>query len=191
MARPTDDQEIRANTIGRPFASVSVRLDPTTRGELALSCLSPAAMLGTLESGRLRRSVGWISTGDLAVRRPDGNLVATGRADGVIVRGGRRIDPAPIEAALSVCPGVECVAVVGLPSRLQGELDIVAAVVGDVGLTELQRFARRVLGPGSLPQRFTRVESIPLTADGFPMRASLARRLRSEGEPAGGGDDET
>ena len=42
-------------------------------------------------------SEGWLHTGDLAIRLPDGNFKITGRIKDMIIRGGENIYPKEIE----------------------------------------------------------------------------------------------
>src|SRR5207237_8743591 len=58
---------------------------------------------------------GWLHTGDLAMRTPDGYYRITGRIKDMIIRGGENIYPREIEEFLYTHPAVADVQVVGLP----------------------------------------------------------------------------
>ncbi len=60
---------------------------------------------------------GWLHTGDLALRQPDGYFRITGRLKEMIIRGGENIAPREIEELLYQHPKVEQVSVVGVPDR--------------------------------------------------------------------------
>src|SRR5206468_7468758 len=60
---------------------------------------------------------GWLRTGDLAQRTPDGYYRITGRIKDMIIRGGENIYPREIEEFLHTHPAVADVQVVGLPDE--------------------------------------------------------------------------
>jgi len=69
---------------------------------------------------------GWFSTGDLGYLR-EGELYVIGRAKDVIIRGGRNIDPARLEAAANEVDGVKAgrTAAFAMPNEDEGTEDIV------------------------------------------------------------------
>ncbi len=64
---------------------------------------------------------GWLHTGDLAVRLPNGYYKITGRIKDMVIRGGENIYPREIEEFLFTHPAVEQAAVVGVPDPKYGE----------------------------------------------------------------------
>jgi acyl-CoA synthetase (AMP-forming)/AMP-acid ligase II len=58
---------------------------------------------------------GWLHTGDLAYKDPDGFLFFADRAKDLIIRGGENIFPAEIEDILRKHPKIQDVAVIGYP----------------------------------------------------------------------------
>jgi long-chain acyl-CoA synthetase len=152
-------------------------------GELALH--HPGLCEGYLDaSGRispLPTSDGFFRTGDSACRRADGNIVIGPRSSDLIIRGGRNIDHLRIERVLDACPGVVRAAVVGVPSAVPGEEDVVAVVEAegdDTDLAALRRYARAQLAAGERPQRFVRVEHLPTTPDREVRRSALRSMIR-------------
>ena len=81
---------------------------------------------------------GWLSTGDLARRRDDGNYRIVGRRKELIIRGGENIYPPEVEEFLLGHPAVAEVAVVGLPDPKYGEV-VSAWVVPRPGATITRR----------------------------------------------------
>ena len=64
---------------------------------------------------------GWLHTGDLAVRHPDGYVEIRDRAKDIIISGGENIATIEIENALHRHPSVQGAAVVARPDPLWGE----------------------------------------------------------------------
>ena len=115
------------------------------------------------------------ASGDLARRRPDGELEYLGRADQQVKIRGFRIEPGEIEAALAQHPAVREVVVLARGS--QGEKRLVA-YLGTGGATapgveELRAFLRERLPEHMVPAVFVVLESLPLTAHGKIDRRAL------------------
>ena len=64
---------------------------------------------------------GWFKTGDLARRDANGNVQFTGRAKDLINRGGIKINPVDIEAAIDRHPAVLMSAIAPIPDDILGE----------------------------------------------------------------------
>jgi len=64
---------------------------------------------------------GFLKTGDLARIDEFGNIKITGRIKDIIIRGGENISAVDIENLISSHPGVEDVAVIGMPDKELGE----------------------------------------------------------------------
>ena len=65
---------------------------------------------------------GWLYTGDMAMKDPDGFIYLVDRKKDVIVSGGENIYPVQIENFLSAYDKVKDVAVIGLPDTRLGEI---------------------------------------------------------------------
>ena len=63
----------------------------------------------------------WCSVGDMARRDADGFLHLVDRKSNMIISGGENIYPCEVEAVLSGHPGVQDVAVIGMPDAKWGE----------------------------------------------------------------------
>ena len=83
---------------------------------------------------------GWILTGDLGRFRDDGNLVLCGRITEMYIRGGYNVYPLEVENVLAEHPGVERVAVLGVPAPVIGEIGV--AFVVRLGVTRRPDGAR-------------------------------------------------
>jgi malonyl-CoA/methylmalonyl-CoA synthetase len=103
----------------------------------------------------------WFRTGDLGVQEASGHLRLVGRTKEVIVTGGLNVYPKEVEAVLSSLPGVEDVAVIGVPSSAWGE-EVVAFIVGQrTSEQDLLRAAAAELASYKLPKRLIKLEKIP------------------------------
>ncbi len=118
---------------------------------------------------------GWLATGDGGRWAADGTLVVDGRLGDVIVTGGEKVWPAPVEAVLGGLPGVAQVVVVGRPDPEWGQR-VVAVVVPDGDpptLESLRAAARDRLPPWALPKEVQLVDALPTTALGKIRRPLL------------------
>jgi len=134
------DEPNRRGTIGSPFRGVRVAIhDPLTGAELpdeqvgeiwvAGDNVSPGYVGGA--STGLQRMNGWLRTGDLARRRPDGNLEFVGLVKEMFTRSGFNIYPRELERVVGELPGVTSVRVYATPSAGR-EHDIAMDVTGTV-----------------------------------------------------------
>lgn len=106
----------------------------------------------------------WFRTGDVGYLDGDGYLFITGRAKEIINRGGFKVSPSEVDAALARHPAVKDVATCGVPHASLGE-DVVAVVVtqdaAKVSTQELRDFAFASLADYKVPTRVVVVDSIP------------------------------
>lgn len=180
--RFVDPEEERWTTVGGPVPGVCVDIDED--GELLVK--SPALAAGYLsESGDLRRlrvEKDWYRTGDVVSKDENGSFRFVGRSSGVIARGGRKIYPEVIEDVLERHRGVHRAAVVGVPSRVAGEEDIVAYIepTGNLNVQELRLLCLRALGAGQVPRVIRPVSEIP-RRQGGKINRTLVRDLALDG----------
>ena len=132
QTRTDDPIELRVETVGRPLPGVEVKVwDPATGRDLPdneqgeLCTRGHVVMLGYYKNEDATRAAidadGWLHSGDLAVRLPNGYYKITGRLKDMVIRGGENIYPREIEEFLFTHPAVEQVSVVGLPDPKYGE----------------------------------------------------------------------
>lgn len=126
QTRADDPIELRVKTVGRPLPGVEVKLvDPSNgrvlgddeQGELCTR--GYVVMLGYYnmpeQTARTIDADGWLHSGDLASRMPNGCYRITGRIKDMVIRGGENIYPREIEEFLYTHPAVQDVSVVGVP----------------------------------------------------------------------------
>jgi o-succinylbenzoate---CoA ligase len=167
---------------GVPLDGVRVRADD--EGRLRIS--GPVLMnryFGRPDLTRAALDGGEFVTSDLGLVA-DGRVVIRGRADDVINTGGHKVIPGEVAAALSSCPGVREVVVVGRPDPVWGERVTAVVVPADPtdppGLELLRIHVRETLPRYASPSEVELTEAIPVLPSGKPDLAALkkARTLR-------------
>ena len=112
-------------------------------------------------------------SGDLARRRPDGELEYLGRADDQVKIRGHRVELGEIEAALGRHPSVREAAVV-VREITPGDPRLVAYVVGrDLPIADLRERLKGELPPYMVPSAIVALDALPLTANGKVDRRAL------------------
>lgn len=152
-----------------PLPGVEVRIDPKGRIELRGPQVSPGYV------GLPDRPGDWFTTGDLGEVDGEGALRVLGRADDVIITGGKKVDPARVEATAVSHPEVAEAVVYGIPDDEWGEL-VVCAMVGDIDGVSLSNWLRERLPGFMVPKSFRHVDEIPRTSMGKPDREALRSR---------------
>ena len=120
---------------------------------------------------------GWLPTGDSGRIDADGRVHVDGRIGDVIVTGGEKVWPVPVEEALKTHPAVADAAVAGVPDPEWGAR-VVAWVVVRPGcdapsLRELVDHVRATLPPYAAPKELRTTDQLPRTAIGKVQRHLL------------------
>jgi amino acid adenylation domain-containing protein len=214
-------EEEGAPTIGRPIANTRAHLFDGTMRQV------PVGVPGELHLGGAGLARGYhgrpdltaerfvpdplaagqrlYRTGDLARRRADGELELLGRIDHQVKIRGVRVEPAEVEAALLLLPGVREAVVLVEGPRGDGAGDggfrgpgdagaeprLVAFVVGaagaEVSAAALRESLQGLLPRAMIPQAIVPLPGLPLTPNGKVDRRALARL--APGPSAGGGEE--
>lgn len=175
IATQTFEQSGRAGS-GVPLPGIEVRIEANeiqARGEVLMD-----GYLGEDRSGAAWSSDGWFRTGDLGSFLPDGQLLARGRIDDLIVTGGENVSPQEVESWLQTVPGVASACVFALPHDDWGQ-EVVAALVVDAGRYSERALITRLraeLAPHKRPKRIGLLDSMPLNRSGKVDRGAVARR---------------
>jgi amino acid adenylation domain-containing protein len=122
-------------------------------------------------------------SGDLARRRPDGELEYLGRIDHQVKLRGIRIELGEIESALLRHPAVREAAVAIREDGPSGQKRLVAYVVPHAGATfsldALRQFIGEQLPEAMLPSAWVRLDALPLSSNG-----KMDRRLLPAPDPS-------
>ncbi len=180
MSKTTDSIEIRVNTVGASLFGVETKIvDPETGEELGDNMDGEFCARGyNIMKGYYKMpeataaaidSDGWLHSGDLARRTPDGYYKITGRIKDMIIRGGENIYPKEIEEFFYTHPKVKDVQVIGVPDKAYGE-EIMACIVLKPGETateeEMKQYALERLAKHKVPRYVAFVENFPMNAAG-------------------------
>jgi len=170
----------RPGQVGRPLPGAEAALTPDGR----LKVRGPMMMAGyanpMLSPGDGIED-GWFVTSDLAGIGEDGGLTILGRGDDVIISGGKKILPAMVEDAVAGCPGIDSVAVLGVPDPEWGAV-VAAAFCGEPSVQHLLDWCRTNVASPLRPRRLVKLDALPLLGNGKTDRAGL-RRLFERGQP--------
>ena len=189
-----DTIETRVNTVGRAFYGVECKIvDPETGEDLPDNVDGEFVARGyNIMKGYYKMPEataaaidkdGWLHTGDLARRLPDGNYKITGRIKDMIIRGGENIYPKEIEDFIYTHPKVKDVQVIGVPDKQYGEEIMACVIKADESLTEeeLREFIITHIAKHKCPKYIDFVTDFPMNAAGkilkYKMRENAVEKL--------------
>ncbi|WAC57102.1 class I adenylate-forming enzyme family protein [Gordonia sp. SL306] len=132
--------------------------------------------------GQLGPSADWIRTTDLARIDGDGFLWIVGRADQAIIRGGFKVIPDDVRAALESHPSVEGASVVGRPDDRLGATPVAMVELRSgetVSEDELAEYLSDRLARYEIPTAIIIVDAIPRTPSGKADLTAVRSRLES------------
>jgi O-succinylbenzoic acid--CoA ligase len=155
---------------GRPIDGAEVRV---TDGEVWIRgpMVGRAERFGDDPAGRrLVDEDGWLHTGDEGALDETGTLAVAGRRGDVIVTGGEKVWPGPVEQRLAEHAAIEAVAVVGRPDDRWGNAVTAVVVPADAArppsLAELRSWVKETLPAYAAPQTLELTDDLPRTALG-------------------------
>jgi long-chain acyl-CoA synthetase len=134
------------------------------------------------EVNRQRIVDGWLRTGDLFHRDPEGFFFFKGRTDDMFNCGGENIYPLEVEGLLLTHPDLADVSVVPFPHAVKGEAPV-AVVVRRAGAAVSEKEVRDFAlahGPAyAHPRRVFFVDALPLNGAAKTDRLEVAKLVRS------------
>lgn len=123
-----------------------------------------------------RTSDGWLPTND-AGELVDGKLIVHGRRGDLIISGGEKIWPAPVEELLRQLPSVADIVILGRPDPEWGEAVTAIVVPSNASsppsLDELRTHVKSMLPSYCAPRQMELVDALPRTSLGKVERRSL------------------
>lgn len=207
------DGERKPGSVGTPQGGVSlcimnddnVQVPPGTIGHVCVRGTNVTKGYHRNEKANMESftSEGWFNTGDQGVLDETGFLTLTGRTKELVNRGGEKISPLEVDAALLAHPLVKEAVSFAVPDDMYGE-EVNAAVIPIGGtsdvtstsnteqdastatassevdtLTEeaLTTFVKTKLAPFKIPKRFFFCDDLPRTATGKIQRRIVAKHF--------------
>ena len=194
LTSTSDALELRVSTVGKPIPGVEVKLlDSITGDELGndtngeLCVRGHGVMRGYYNMPEATAAAidhdGWLHTGDLARRLPNGYFRITGRIKDMVCRGGENIYPREIEEFLYSHPAIQDVAVVGVPDPKYVE-EVAAWIRLKPGAAlsedELRQFCKGQLAHFKIPRYVRFVQEFPQTVTGKIQKFKIREILIAE-----------
>ena len=180
MGEVNEDLDHRVETVGSAFPGVECKIiDPETGDELPDGQSGEFVARGfNIMKGYYKMPEataqaidkdGWLHSGDICMRTPDGYYKVTGRLKDMIIRGGENLYPREIEEFYLTNPKVRDVQVVGVPDEQYGE-ECCAWVILHKGETadekEMKEFGNASIARHKVPKYFLFVNEFPMNAAG-------------------------
>ncbi len=195
MGEVNEDIDHRVETVGSPFPGVECKvIDPETGEELPDGESGEFVARGfNIMKGYYKMPEataqaidedGWLHSGDICCRTPDGYYKVTGRLKDMIIRGGENLYPREIEEFYLTNPKVRDVQVVGVPDEKYGE-ECCAWIILHKGEeadeNEMKEFGNASIARHKVPRYFLFVKEFPMNAAGkilkYKMRDESAEIL--------------
>ncbi len=195
MSSTDDSIEVRVGTVGRALPEIECKIvDPETgedcpddvTGEFVARGYNimkgyykmPKATAAAIDKD------GWLHTGDLACRTPEGNYRITGRLKDMIIRGGENIYPKEIEEFIYTHPKVKDVQVIGVPDEQYGE-EIMACIIlkdgEEMTEAEMKGYINDHMARHKVPRYIDFITEFPMNAAGkilkYKMRENAIEKL--------------
>ena len=196
FVRAGDTREQKLRTIGRPIGPYRARVADAAGEERPDGEVGEFQTHGPWQTpGYFRRDEatvelftpdGWLRSGDLCRRRPDGFLELAGRAKEMFKSGGYNVYPREVELALEDNPEVSMAVVVEIPDPKWSEVGVafVALTAGSEATPEeLRRECRARLANYKVPKQVVILDEVPRLSVGKVDRNGLRARARERFAP--------
>jgi fatty-acyl-CoA synthase len=197
QSRWDQSAEVRATTVGYELPDIEVKvLNPETNEECAIGeqgemcCRGYNIMKGYYKMPEATAEIidenGFLHSGDLGVKDPDGNYRITGRIKDMIIRGGENLYPREIEEFYLTHDKVKDVQVVGVPDQRYGE-EACAYIILNKGMesneNEMREYGNAHMAKHKVPRYFIFVKEFPMNAAGkilkYKMREEAAELIKN------------
>ncbi len=195
MGEVNEDLDHRVETVGSAFPGVECKIiDPETGLELpdgesgefvarGFNIMKGYYKMPEATAQAIDKD-GWLHSGDICMRTPDGYYKVTGRLKDMIIRGGENLYPREIEEFYLTNPKVRDIQVVGVPDEKYGE-ECCAWIILHKGETatenEMREFGNASIARHKVPKYFLFVSDFPMNAAGkilkYKMREQSVEKL--------------
>ena len=182
LGRPVDEVELRVVEIDD--ARLGTDAPDGEVGELWVR--GPMVTPGYWRRPEADRAVlvdGWLRTGDMGRRAPDGDFWFTGRLKQIIERNSENITPGEIEQALYRHPAVAEAAAFGVDDPHEGQVPIAYvrfAAGAHATEDELKSFLGTQIAEFKIPARILVIDELPLTHSGKIDHEALTARYAAD-----------
>jgi fatty-acyl-CoA synthase len=196
QSRVDDSIELRVETVGQALPGVELKivssetgrtLPDNEQGEICARghCTMHGYYKNPEATALALDKEGWMHTGDLAIRLPDGSFKITGRLKDMVIRGGENVYPREIEEFLFTHPAISQASVFGVPDPKYGE-ELCAWVQLHLGKRldpeEVRAYCKQSLAHYKVPRYIKFVNEFPTTVSGklqkFKMRQQMCQELK-------------
>lgn len=180
MGEVNESLDLRVETVGSAFPGVECKIiDPETgedlpdgeNGEFVARGFN--IMKGYYKMPRATEEAidadGWLHSGDICCRTPEGYYKVTGRLKDMIIRGGENLYPREIEEFYLTHPKIRDVQVVGVPDSRYGE-EACAWIILHAGESsdenEMREYGASHMAMHKVPRYFLFTKEFPMNAAG-------------------------
>lgn len=187
MGEVNEDIDHRVETVGTAFPGVECKIiDPETGEELpdgengefvarGFNIMKGYYKMPKATADAIDKD-GWLHSGDICCRTPDGYYKVTGRLKDMIIRGGENLYPREIEEFYLEHPKVKDVQVIGVPDERYGE-EACAWIILNEGETsddaEMREYGNSHIARHKVPRYFMFVKAFPLNAAGKVLKYKM------------------
>ena len=197
MGEVNEDIDHRVETVGSAFPGVECKIiDPETGEELPdgengeFVARGYNIMKGYYKMPKATEQTidkdGWLHSGDICQRTPDGYFKVTGRLKDMIIRGGENLYPREIEEFYLTHDKIKDVQVVGVPDERYGE-EACAYIILKKGeessRLEMREYGNSHMAKHKVPRYFYFVEEFPMNAAGkilkYKMREEASENIKT------------
>ncbi|MBO5927341.1 MAG: AMP-binding protein, partial [Clostridia bacterium] len=197
MGEVNEDIDHRVETVGSAFPGVECKIiNPETGEELPdgengeFVARGYNIMKGYYKMPKATEQTidkdGWLHSGDICQRTPDGYYKVTGRLKDMIIRGGENLYPREIEEFYLTHEKVRDVQVVGVPDERYGE-EACAYIILNKGAEsneeEMREYGNSHMAKHKVPRYFMFVKEFPMNAAGkilkYKMREQAAEIIKN------------
>ena len=185
-------------SVGKPLTNVEYVVDGKSGKEGEMRIRGASIHTGRMSGGRLLppdTEGGWYPTGDIVRLRKDGRVFIQGRCKDVIINeSGENVYPDELEDVFSALPGVDQLAVLGVPKPEGGLYEDITLVLSmDIAALDeeaLSRLAAEIRNRNSALPSMKRLSRCYLTDDKLPLvngikvkRLELKKRIVESSMP--------